>query len=451
MPTYDYRKDTIAAVATATGKSGISIVRISGPDSLSVLKPLFRGKRKPEEHVREMLHGFIADGGEIIDEVLVVYMKAPRSYTGEDVVEIQCHGGHAAADAILEKATEHGARLAEPGEFTRRAFLNGRIDLVQAESVMEIVTAEGREHLRRAERLMDGAFSKRIDELLERLKHTMSLLELNIEFLHQGIEAVETAELGDSIRSIIGVLDTMITSYTTAKRIKNGLRVVLAGKVNAGKSSLFNTLLGRKRAIVNEAPGTTRDWLEERVEMDGLPVNLIDTAGIRETDDAIEREGVSVTERLLDDADIIVYLAEHTGHCPDTSRHLENRENVIRVLSKADVLSAEEKAESPPDVLPVSSLTGEGVPELRRMLSERARRLTRSAAGDSLVLVERHRMELLKAREALERALESVEHWSEEVTVLELKDARRHMESILGRNIELDVLDSIFNNFCIGK
>jgi len=451
MPTFDYRKDTIAAVATATGRGGISIVRISGPESLSVLKPLFRGKRKPEEHVREMLHGFIADGDEIIDEVLVVYMRAPRSYTGEDVVEIQCHGGHAAADAILEKALRHGARLAEPGEFTRRAFLNGRIDLVQAESVMEIVTAEGREHLRRAERLMDGAFSKRIEELLERLGHTMSLLELNIEFLHQGIEEVETAELGGSIRGIIETLDTMITSYTTAKRIKHGIRVVLAGKVNAGKSSLFNALLGRRRAIVNEAPGTTRDWLEEKVEMGGLPVNLIDTAGLRETDDEIEREGVSVTERLIDDADIIVHLSEHAGHHPDISRRIGNRDNVIRVLSKADLLSGEEKAESPPDVVPVSSLTGEGISELRRAILKKARALIRPTAGDSLVLVERHRRELLKAREALERALESMGRWSEEVTVLELGDARRHMESILGRNVELDVLDSIFNNFCIGK
>ncbi|MBT4483824.1 MAG: tRNA uridine-5-carboxymethylaminomethyl(34) synthesis GTPase MnmE [Candidatus Latescibacteria bacterium] len=444
---YTEEKDTIAAIATPLGQGGISIVRASGIDAVRLSKSMFKGSKDPEMPDRTLVYGHITDSGEIIDEVLMCVMKSPNSYTGEDVVETHCHGGHAAAGAILELLLEKGARLAEPGEFTKRGFLNGKFDLVRAESVMEIVSAESPEHLRMAERLMDGTFSKRIEELLDDLHRSISLFEVNIDFLQHGPDAIQKKELKDSVIRTVKTLDTMIISYDTAKRVKGGLLVAITGKVNAGKSSLFNTLLGRKRAIVNTRPGTTRDWLEERIEIDGLPINLIDTAGLRETDDDIEREGVSESERFIRDADIIVSLIEALD--PESSTGIYKKtENVIYVLSKSDLLS--DKHDNS-ERLHVSSKTGEGLDKLSDSLAIKARSILETSTVDPIVIVQRHRRELQHAKEALSRALDSIDTWSEEITAFELREAEKHIEAIPGRNIATDVLDAIFKNFCIGK
>ena len=444
---YPDKNDTIVAIATAPGKGGIAIVRVSGPQAISVATPLFKSSKDPEKLDRVMVYGHIVDN-ETIDEVLMCIMKSPNSYTGEDVVEVHCHGGYAAAGAILGKLIERGARLAEPGEFTKRAFLSGKIDLIQAESVLEIVSAEGREHLRHAERLMEGEFSKRIEKVLDDIHHCLSLLEMNIDFHQENDETVTSEDLKNSINSTIKTLDTMITSYTTAKRIKEGLRVVLAGKVNAGKSSLFNALLGRKRAIVNEIPGTTRDWLEEKIELDGTAINLIDTAGLRETKDHVELEGVIETERFLNEADIIIYLEEVFTHITPTITHDDLDERYIHVLSKSDLL---ESKTFPNDFIPVSSKTGEGLHRLTAAIVQKAHELLKHAHSDTLVMIERHKIELQKVRFALYRALKSISTWSEEITAMELREAEKHIEALLGRNVEFDVLDTIFKNFCIGK
>lgn len=443
-----YEYDTIAAVATAPGKGGISVVRISGPQSLAKAKMLFRGTKDPQKHNRMMIYGHIVDSGEILDEVLLCFMKSPHSYTREDMVEIHCHGGYAAASAVIAALTRKGIRLAEPGEFTKRAFLNGRIDLVQAESVMEIVMSESSEHLKRAEKLMDGTFSGHIDNILEKIAHCLTYLELNIDFLNQDNQAIQWEELRSSISSAIDTIDTMIVSYTTAKRIRDGLQVVIAGKVNSGKSSLFNTLLGRKRAIVNGSPGTTRDWLEERIELEGISINLIDTAGLRQTDNDVEQEGVRESMRLISDADIIISLVESIDKDPVAVETFENDEYVIRVLSKSDLLS-----EKKPNKhwLPVSVKTGAGLKELKKTLVDKSRLLVQNSGNNPVVLIDRHRNELQKARDALKEALKSMESWSEEITALELREAKKHIEAILGRTIDIDVLDSIFRNFCIGK
>jgi tRNA modification GTPase len=441
-------KDTIAAIATAPGRAGIAIVKISGKDSISILHSLFQGKKDPEFFPRRMIHGIINDLSKTVDEALVCFMEAPHSYTGEDVVEIQCHGGYASAGAILALVVGKGARPAEPGEFTRRAFLNGRIDLIQAEAVIEIVAAEGKEHLRRAEKLMEGAFSRRIETLLDELIHSASITELNIDFLEQGLEAIPMMQLKNSIKKTIETLDTMLRSYTAAQRIKNGLRVAITGKVNSGKSSLFNTLLGRKRAIVNERPGTTRDWIEEKIELSGLPINLIDTAGLRETDDDIEREGVNEAKRFLRDADIVISLKEQE----DIYRMVEcitiESQKIIPVISKADLFDKRLKNN---ELIYISTLTGEGIESLIAAIVTLARPLINTEDSDSLVMVERHRLLLSRARKHLFDALLSLDTWSEEITALELREAQRSLEEILGKNISLDVLDDIFKNFCIGK
>jgi tRNA modification GTPase len=396
-----------------------------------------------------MIYTRLANTDGIIDEALVCYMKAPRSYTGEDVFEIQCHGGYASARAILSSLLSNGARAAAPGEFTKRAFLNGRIDLVQAESVMEIVSAESADHLRHAERLMDGTFSRRIEKILADLTLCLSLLELNIDFLHQGgIDAITRDELKQSINAIISTIDTMLSTYTTGKRIREGIKIVLAGNVNTGKSSLFNAILGRRRAIVNSTPGTTRDWIEEKIELGGVAVNLIDTAGLRLTEDDIEREGVTEAERLLGEADVVLYLIEGTETPIEQHKLEKSSARIIRVLSKSDL---HDYLVTDNDSVAISSKTGDGISQLIDIMTAYARSTVGMEKIDNIVLIERHRSELLAAHTSLDRALDSIEHWSEEVTVFELNETKSHIEAILGRNIDIDVLDSIFSSFCIGK
>lgn len=443
-----YDSDTIAAISTAPGKSGISVVKISGPDSIKLVKKIFSSKKNPEFPDRTMVYGHIIEKNEKIDEVLVCVMKSPHSYTGEDVVEIQSHGGYAAAETILELLLKKDARLAEPGEYTKRAFLSGKIDLAQAEGVMEIVSADNREHLKKAEHLLEGAFSKQIAFLLSDLKKSTSLLEFNIDFSDQGIEAIRKDDIKKSIKKTIKTLDTMITSYKTAKRIKHGLIVVLAGKVNAGKSSLFNTLLGKRRAIVNRKEGTTRDWLEEKIEIDGIPINLIDTAGLRSTTDEIEREGVKETEKLLRNADIVVYLhdAKETKNLPDDN--FNDKPEYIHILSKSDLAGSIKKHTG---LLPVSSKTHEGISTLLSEIGKKSKPLLRAGNSDSLVMVERHRIELSKARKILKRALSSIYTWSEEIISFELKEAEKHLDAVTGQDLDNDVLDEIFKNFCVGK
>jgi tRNA modification GTPase len=439
--------DTIAAIATAPGHAGIAVIKISGPGAIKILHTVFKGKKEPSLFPRRMIHGHITDGSVTLDEVLVNFMKAPHSYTGEDVVEIQSHGGYTAAGTILGLVLDKGARTAEPGEFTKRAFLNGRIDLAQAEAVMEIVSAEGKEHLKHAEKLMEGAFSQRINILIDELALSESLIELNIDFLDQGLEAIPKDKLKRSIESTLRTIDAMLTSYRTAQRIKNGLRVVLAGKVNSGKSSLFNTLLGRKRSIVHQRPGTTRDWIEEKIELSGLPVNLIDTAGLRETEDEIEREGVNESKRFLKNAEIVIFLHE-AGKEDLTHEKLLSEKNVIHVVSKSDLLDNTNKNNN---LVYISSLTGEGIDSLRDAIIAKASLLIDSGDSDSMVIVERHRILLSKARDHLIEALKSIDVWSEEITALELKAAQNELEEIIGINSSIDVLETVFKNFCIGK
>lgn len=448
---YPGDSDTIAAIATAPGKSGIAVVKISGPQSIGLMRCVFISTKNPENHDRMMLYGHIADGGEIIDDVLVCVMKAPASYTGEDVVEIQTHGGSTAAGITLKLIVAAGARIAGPGEFTRRAFLNGKIDLIQAEAVMEIVAAESREYLRQAEQLMDGTFSTRIEKLLDRIHESAALLEMNIDFTDQVHGAVQISEIRGSIDGTITELETLISSYSTARRVRDGIRVVIAGNVNSGKSSLFNALLGRKRAIVNESPGTTRDWIEERIDFEGLPINLIDTAGIRETPDTIEREGVEKTGDLIRDADCILYLTEAAVYSKTSSLPDFSDGRCLHVISKSDLLSHPEVAADTGNPLRVSSLTGEGMDTLRHALADMARNCIGYSPSNTLVLVERHRTGLEAARKALAQALSSIGTWSEEIISLELREAEQHIESILGRNIDVDILDTVFSRFCIGK
>ncbi len=344
-----------------------------------------------------------------------------------------------------------GARLAEPGEYTKRAFLTGKIDLAQAEGVMEVVSADNREHLKNAEHLLEGSFSKQIDLLLSDLKKSASLLEFNIDFQDHGIETIRKKDIKKSIKKTNKSLDAMIASYKTAKRIKHGLNVVLAGKVNTGKSSLFNMILGKKRAIVNRKEGTTRDWLEEKIEIDNVPINLIDTAGLRFTECEIEREGVNETERLLQKADIVVYLHDSTGNngaFKDTEDTISRNPEYIHISSKSDLAESPQKHHG---LLAVSSRTQEGINALLSKSAKKSRQLIHNGKCNTPVMVDRHRRELNEARKNLKNAISLMDTWSEEIISFELNDALKHLEAVIGRNIDIDVLDEIFKHFCVGK
>jgi tRNA modification GTPase len=444
------QQDTIAAISTPSGTGGIAIVRMSGPLSTDIVRSVFSG-HDPSAHPRVMLHGYIRDDGADLDEVLVCSMPAPHSYTTEDVVEIHCHGGRVSARTVLDLLTRSCARLAEPGEFTRRAFLGGRIDLIQAEAVMEMITAGSRAALRNAERLLHGDFSHRIEDILGHITHARAGIETSIDFLHDDTESQSRKDILTDVDAARTAVSAMLASHASARRVHDGVAVVIAGKVNSGKSSLFNALLGRSRAIVTPTPGTTRDWIEEQIECGGYPVNLIDTAGIRDTEDAVERHGVSASKRLLSQADIVLTvtdtssdtftevhpLAEEVPDCPH-----------IRVYTKIDLVPG---LTPPDDGFPVSSITGTGIDALRTQLEATARERCISADIDTPVFLERHHAALKSVDAALAATVATLAEGSDDTAALELADAALVLSGLLGKTAGPDVLDSIFREFCIGK
>ncbi len=438
--------DTIAAVATPPGSGGIAVLKLSGPRALPIALSIFKGKMSPGDAPREMVYGAVCDRGEIIDTALFCYMRAPRSYTGEDVVEIQTHGGKSSSATVLELLLDRGARLSDPGEFTRRAFLNGKIDLVQAEAVHQIVESESREALRSAERLHDGSFSSTIRSIRDRITQCTAFLELRIDFSDQEGHDSSPDEITTLLDNTEASLSALLSTYEQGRRIRSGLRTVIAGPVNTGKSSLFNLLLGRKRAIVHPRPGTTRDWIEERIELDGRLFTLVDTAGMRSTDDEIEREGVRESERLVDDADIVILVNGPDSPAPQLSTNITTR--VFSIHGKADLIPTQKRL---PELFYFSAQSGEGLDQLRLRLTRIAEDLTKGTPECGIILLERHRILLSSALNSVRSARSSLSDWSEEVSSFELKTASDALDSLLGINTSPDILDTIFRSFCIGK
>lgn len=443
-----YYHDTIAAISTPSGRGGIAVIKISGPDSLKYLKSITDTKRNPASFPREMIYSHIKDNDHTVDEALVCFMNAPHSYTGEDVVEIQCHGGSVPADEILRLVIRIGARPAEPGEFTKRAFLNGRINLTQAESVMEIVNADNTEHLKKAEKLLEGELSNKINQLIQKISETLTLAEFNIEFSEEQYnEPVSPEIIKTHINSINNLIHKLISGYKSSNRLRNGLNVVIAGNVNSGKSSLFNRLTGKKRSIVHHTEGTTRDWIEERIELDGIPINLIDTAGLRETSDEIENEGIKQTSRLIKDADIVLYLqsAEVINYNKLLSK---NNSKYLYILSKCDL---NPNSTCPDSFIMVSSFTEDGIDNLRNILKEKSSKLLKTTNTSLSLINDRHYVSLKKASECLDSILNNSNNYSEELISFELNETKKHLENVLGTNIDFKTIENIFKNFCIGK
>lgn len=451
--------DTIAAVATPPGEGGIGIIRVSGPRGIAIVERIFHGKKPLSQgRSREMLYGLIKDGeGRIIDEALVVVMRAPKSYTREDVVEIHCHGGMAPLRRILELVLEGGARLAEPGEFTKRAFLSGRLDLSQAEAVMDVIRAHSDKGLQLAMDQLQGSLGRQVARLRKDLLGVLAELEARLDFPEEDIPEEDRERTCRILSNCVAAIEALLAGAKGGRALREGVHTVILGRPNVGKSTLLNTLLGEDRAIVTSIPGTTRDVIEEVVIIEGVPIRLVDTAGIRRGRDEVERLGVERTRRQADRAELILLMMDGSGPLQEGDRLLMKEvahRRVIVILNKGDLpqrtFPEDIKAHLPEaPILKVSLKAGWGLDELKKAIYD-------EAVGQSLegVMVAslRHATALEEALAAVKEAKEALaEGLSEELICIDVRAGLTALGKITGESVDQDLLDEIFSRFCIGK
>ncbi|MBR9975411.1 MAG: tRNA uridine-5-carboxymethylaminomethyl(34) synthesis GTPase MnmE [Bacteroidetes bacterium] len=452
--------DTIAAIATPPGTAGLAVIRLSGEAALIVADRVFRGVALSSAGGYTVHFGHVVDGaGDLVDEVLATVFRAPHSYTGEDAVEISCHGGAVVTRGVLRCVLEAGARHAEAGEFTRRAFLNGRIDLAQAEAVADLIHARSEEAHRASLRQLEGALSVHVRELRDRLLHAASMIELGLDFVEEDVRFLTPEELSGLLSETRTAMLRALDSYGTGRLVREGVRVALLGRPNAGKSSLLNAMLGSDRAIVTDVPGTTRDFIEEGLLIRGELFRFIDTAGLRETDDIVEREGVARTQALAREADIVCALSEAAGGAAAmdalTGDLLACGKELrfLPVFTKADLVSDGTRHTLASAGVPVSVIDGGGLDELGHRLAEMARGLGGIMEEGALMVTNaRHAQCLRDGVVAVARAEASLaDGRSEEFVAVDLRDAIARLGEIIGVVTSDDVLEGIFSRFCIGK
>jgi tRNA modification GTPase len=466
-----YEDDTIAAIATPIGEGGISIIRISGKHAFEIADRVFRGKTAMGgAHTHTAHFGFIVDlNGEPVDEVVSTVYKSPHSYTGEDSVEISCHGGVLVTRIVLESMLQAGARMAEPGEFTKRAFINGRLDLSQAEAVADLIHSRSELSRRNSLQQLAGKLSERVKGIREELIETASLLELELDFAEEDIELTNKAEISRRIRDIIANLRALVESFNVGRFYREGVKVVIVGRPNVGKSSLLNALLNENRAIVTDIPGTTRDTIEESITINGVLFRLVDTAGLRESADVVEMEGIRRTERQMATADLILYVVDLSQPVDNFELVSINKlrfevdsfdEKCIVVLNKRDIA-----ANSQVDTLPfeelarqyqlarISALTYKGLDALKVLLGKRVTTNGLATSDSSVVVTNaRHKEALQKAILSLELANTSLSSGqSPEFVSVDLRNALDFLGEIVGIVTSEEILNNIFQRFCIGK
>jgi tRNA modification GTPase len=441
MPSDEVTPDTIAAVATPPGRGGIGVVRVSGPNALQVARAVL-GRVPP---ARKAAYGTFNDAtGAPIDAGLALYFEAPASYTGEAVLELHGHGGPVVMHTLLAAVLDAGARLAEPGEFTRRAFLNGRLDLAQAEAVADLIEASSAEAARSALRSLSGEFSAAIDALVGKLTELRALTEAMLDFPAEEIDSLERHEARDRLAAVQGALEEVLARSRQGSLLRSGIQVVLAGPPNVGKSSLLNRLAGEERAIVTAIPGTTRDALRETIQVAGVPMVLVDTAGLRDSADEIERLGMERTHMEMRRADLVLDVLE--AGTAQTARRAEVPGH-IRIINKIDLLPGGGQPGRHGNVVHVSARTGAGMDALREALLEAA---GWRAGGESVFLArERHLRALDRAKAHLAAAMTRTAQW--ELFAEELRLAQEALGEISGRVTAEDLLGEIFTRFCIGK
>ena len=457
-------EDTICAISTPIGEGGIGIVRISGKDAILIADKIFFPKRNKKLSAlpsHTIHYGEIRDDSkEKIDEALVSIMKAPNTYTKEDVVEINCHGGAVPLKRVMELVIKNGARLAEPGEFTKRAFLNGRIDLSQAEAVIDIINSKTDDSLRLAVNQLSGILSKKVNAIREELISIIASVEASIDFVDEDIEFISRHEMGKRIKKAVDEIEALITTADEGRIYKEGIATAIIGRPNVGKSSLLNALLKEERAIVTPVPGTTRDVIEEWVNIKGVPLRILDTAGIRHTEDIVEIEGVKRSRDAIKSADLILLLIDGSVKLNEEDKSLieeVGNKRLIVLLNKSDLLSLVkksdiEKALPEKEIVSISALTGEGIDRLRSVIHGLLFK-GRITAGERPIITNlRHKTALEKTKKALETLESSLKNeMSEEFLAVDLRGALNALGEITGETATEDILNRIFEEFCVGK
>lgn len=455
--------DTIAAIATALTNSGIGIVRISGSDAFSIAEKIFRSKNKNKNLANENTYtahyGHIYDGDELIDEVLVLIMKAPHSYTAEDTVEIDCHGGVLVMKRILETVIKYGARMAEPGEFTKRAFLNGRIDLSQAEAVIDVINAKNTYALKSSMGQLHGAMSKRVKDMREKVLYEIAFIESALDDPeHISLDGYEK-KLKHTVQLLTKEMEDMISSSDNGRVLTEGIKTVILGKPNAGKSSLMNVLVGEERAIVTEIAGTTRDTLEENIHLHGISLNIIDTAGIRDTEDIVEKIGVNKAKTIADEADLIIYVVDASCDLDENDQQImkliENRKSII-ILNKTDLemilTKSELEKKTGQKVIPVSIKEQVGIDDLEQQIKTMFYSGEIDFNDEVMITNVRHKTAMKEALNSLKLVKKSIDdQMPEDFYSIDLMNAYEQLGTIVGESLEDDLVNEIFAKFCMGK
>lgn len=453
---------TIAAISTAPGNAGIGIIRLSGDDCFKILQKIFKPKNKGKIKGYTIKYGNIvkSENDEIIDEVLVSYFVAPKSYTKENMCEINSHGGIVVENQILEECLKNGAVLAEPGEFTKRAFMNGRIDLSQAEAVIDIINSKTEKEMMVAQRHLEGSLSKKIKDIQGEILNLMADIEASIDYPEYDIEETTNKKINDTLNSVEEKLLKLKNSFENGKILKEGIKTAIIGKPNVGKSSLLNLILGENRAIVSDIEGTTRDTIEEYINIKGVPLKIVDTAGIRKTNDEVEKIGVERSINNISDAELIIALFDDSRTFDDQDQKIldliEGKKTIILInkidLGKNLIKENEKLKKFKNNIIEFSTINETGLDKLYNKIEEIFKLNELDCENTEIITNNRHKQQILYALKDVEKGRESLEtHMPVDITAICLKDILEKLAEITGENVSEDIINEIFKKFCLGK
>lgn len=453
---------TIAAISTAPGNAGIGIIRLSGDDCFKILQKIFKPKNKGEIKGYTIKYGNIvkSENDEIIDEVLVSYFVAPKSYTKENMCEINSHGGIVVENQILEECLKNGAVLAEPGEFTKRAFMNGRIDLSQAEAVIDIINSKTEKEMMVAQRHLEGSLSKKIKDIQGEILNLMADIEASIDYPEYDIEETTNKKINDTLNSVEEKLLKLKNSFENGKILKEGIKTAIIGKPNVGKSSLLNLILGENRAIVSDIEGTTRDTIEEYINIKGIPLKIVDTAGIRKTNDEVEKIGVERSINNISNAELIIALFDDSRTFDDQDQKIldliEGKKTIILInkidLGKNLIKENEKFKKFKNNIIEFSTINETGLDKLYNQIEELFKLNELDCENTEIITNNRHKQQILYALEDVAKGRESLEtHMPVDITAICLKDILERLAEITGENVSEDIINEIFKKFCLGK
>ena len=453
---------TIAAISTAPGNAGIGIIRLSGDDCFKILQKIFKPKNKGEIKGYTIKYGNIvkSENDEIIDEVFVSYFVAPKSYTKENMCEINSHGGIVVENQILEECLKNGAVLAEPGEFTKRAFMNGRIDLSQAEAVIDIINSKTEKEMMVAQRHLEGSLSKKIKDIQGEILNLMADIEASIDYPEYDIEETTNKKINDTLNSVEEKLLKLKNSFENGKILKEGIKTAIIGKPNVGKSSLLNLILGENRAIVSDIEGTTRDTIEEYINIKGIPLKIVDTAGIRKTNDEVEKIGVERSINNISNAELIIALFDDSRTFDDQDQKIldliEGKKTIILInkidLGKNLIKENEKLKKFKNNIIEFSTINETGLDKLYNKIEELFKLNELDCENTEIITNNRHKQQILYALEDVAKGRESLEtHMPVDITAICLKDILERLAEITGENVSEDIINEIFKKFCLGK